>query len=177
VTAFERWSVWVTSALTAGTGIGYLWTKYLLHSDDPWAVVNSPLEPWFLKLHVLVSPLLVFAVGAITLKHVWRHFRTGARPGRKTGVATALVTGPMVATGYLIQVITGESWLRAMAFAHIAASFFYVFGLLLHQTFIRREPRRGARPGAADQPARVPRQAPAGARTSSARGRASSSHA
>ena len=149
MTRFEKWSVWVTSVLTAITGIGYFWCKYLLHSDDPFAVVNSPLEPWFLKAHVLVSPLLVFAVGAITLKHVWRHFRTGARLGRRSGIVTALVAGPMVATGYLIQVVTGKGWLEALAIAHIAASFVYVFGLLFHQTFVHRKttgsPRTAAR--------------------------------
>jgi hypothetical protein len=140
MTRFERWSVWLTSGLTALTGIGYFWCKYLLRTDDPFAVVNSPLEPWFLKAHVLVSPLLVFAVGVITLKHVWRHFRSRIGRGRKSGILTALVAGPMILTGYLIQVLTGEGWLTAMAIAHILASFVYVFGLLLHQTFVRRAP-------------------------------------
>ena len=45
MTRFERWSVWLTSALTALTGIGYFWCKYLLRTDDPFAVVNSQLEP------------------------------------------------------------------------------------------------------------------------------------
>jgi hypothetical protein len=152
MTRFEKWSVWVTSALTAVTGIGYFWTKYLMRTNDPFAVVNSPLEPWFLKAHVLVSPLLVFAVGAITVKHVWRHFRSSLRPGRRSGILTALVVGPMVVTGYLIQVTTGEGWLEAMAITHISASFVYVFGLFLHQTFVQRIPgptrhrRRNVRP-------------------------------
>jgi hypothetical protein len=163
VTRFEKWSVWITSALTTATGIGYLWTKYLMRSDDPFAVVNSPLEPWFLRLHVLVSPLLVFAVGAITLKHVWRHFRSGARFGRKSGILTALVAGPMILTGYLIQVLTGEGWLRAMALTHIAASFVYVFGLLLHQTFVRRRPQPAARAVRKGRRARLVREAGAGA--------------
>ena len=146
MTRFEKGSVWITSMLTALTGIGDFWCKYLLDSDDPFAVVNSPLEPWFLKAHVLVSPLLVFAVGAITLKHVWRHFRTGVRLGRRSGIVTALVTAPMVATGYLIQVVTGGGWLQALAITHIAASFVYVFGLMFHQTFVHRKARDSARP-------------------------------
>ena len=155
MTRFEKWSVWVTSALTALSGIGYFWCKYLLKGDDPFAVVNSPLEPWFLKIHVLVSPLLVFAVGAITLKHVWRHFRTGIRGGRRSGILTALVAGPMIATGYLIQVITGEGWLQAIAITHIAASFVYVFGLILHQTFLGRRTSRPPRTASRRRPAAV----------------------
>jgi hypothetical protein len=155
MTRFEKWSVWVTSALTALTGTGYFWCKYLLHTDDPFAVVNGPLEPWFLKAHVLVSPLLVFAVGAITLKHVWRHFRTGIRGGRRSGIITALVAGPMIASGYLIQVITGAGWLQAMAITHIAASFVYVFGLLLHQTLVRRMTSGSPRAATRRRPAAV----------------------
>ncbi len=149
MSGFERWSVWITSALTALSGIGYFWTKYLLTSHDPFAAVNSPLEPWFLRVHIVVSPLLVFAVGSITLRHVWKHFRNGIRGGRRSGITTALVTIPMVITGYLIQVVTGEGWLRALAITHIVASFVYVFGLLLHQTLVARRVRtKGSSAGA-----------------------------
>lgn len=144
MTPFEKWSVWITTALTTASGIGYFWTKYLLNTADPWAAVNHPLEPWFLKLHVIAAPLLVFAVGAITLRHVWRHFRSGIRWGRRSGIITAAVVGPMVLTGYLIQVITGEGWLRALAIAHIAFGLGYVCVLLLHQMLVGKRPKRGA---------------------------------
>lgn len=163
--AFERWSLWVTSGLTAATGIGYFWTKHLMSSDDPWAVVNSPLEPWFLRTHVMVAPLLVFVLGAITTRHVWRQFRSRVASGRRTGVITGLVAGPMVLTGYLIQVVTGAGWLRAIVIAHIAASFAYVVGLLLHQAFVGRRgtarPMRARRAAARESPARSRREAPA----------------
>lgn len=161
---FERWSVWATSALTALSGIGYFWTKYLMATDDPFSVVNSPLEPWFLRVHVVVSPLLVFAVGSITLRHVWKHFRNGIRWGRRSGITTALVTVPMVMTGYLIQVVTGAGWLRVIAITHIVASFVYVFGLLLHQTLISRRPRAQGSSAAAPR-RRLPATQASAART------------
>jgi len=119
VKPFERWSVWITSFLTVVSGTGYFVTKYLMTAPDPYAVVNSPLQPIFLKLHVLVSPLLLFALGLITVRHVWRHFRSGVRWSRKSGLTAALAVVPMVVTGYLIQVLTAAGWIRAMAIAHV----------------------------------------------------------
>lgn len=134
---FERWSVWVTSALTVITGTGYFVAKYLMTTSDPYAVVNHPLQPWFLKAHVLVSPLLLFALGLITVRHVWRHFRNGVRWSRKSGITAAVSVVPMVATGYLIQTLTAAGWVRAMAIAHIAFGFLYALGLAAHQWIIR----------------------------------------
>ncbi|MGH7540740.1 MAG: hypothetical protein ACRELC_07060 [Gemmatimonadota bacterium] len=135
---FERWSIWLTSAATAFTGVGYFMFRYLVRTDDPFAVVNHPLEPAFLKAHLLVSPLLLYAVGLITVRHVWRHFRSGARRARLSGSFTALAVVPMVATGYLLPVLTGAGWLRAMAIAHVAFGALYVAGLIVHQWVLRR---------------------------------------
>lgn len=135
---FEKWSVWSTSALTALTGIGYFVTKYLLSSPDPYAVVNHPAQPWFLKAHVLVSPLLLFALGTIAVGHVWEHYVTGVQASRRTALLTALAVVPMVITGYLIQVLTGEGWIRAMAISHIVFGGLYGIGLAAHTWIIRR---------------------------------------
>lgn len=146
---FEKWTVWITTLLTGITGLAYLWTKYLVSPPDAFAVVNHPLQPLFLKTHILVSPLLLFALGMIALRHVWLHFRTGVRIGRKSGIITALIIVPMVLTGYLIQVLTGEGWVRAMALSHIAFGTLYLVGIGLHQRFVRagERRRRGADPG------------------------------
>lgn len=134
---FERWCIWITSAITAVTGVGLLWTKYFLETSDPWAVVNSPFQPWLLRSHLIVAPLLVFAIGLITTRHIWRHFRTAVRMGRRSGVTTALVVFPMIVSGYLIQVMTGRGWLMAMVVAHILTGVVYAAGLALHQVAIR----------------------------------------
>lgn len=142
---FERWGVWITSAITAVTGVGLLWTKYFVEVSDPWAVVNSPLQPWLLRSHLVAAPFLVFAIGLITTRHIWRHFRAVARVGRRTGVTTGLVIFPMILSGYLIQVITGRGWLAAMVIAHIATGLLYAAGLALHQVAIRSR-RQPAQP-------------------------------
>lgn len=138
MTRFERWSVWTTSVGTGLTGLGFFWAKYLLEPREPWAVINHSWQPWLLKAHLLFAPGLVFAVGLIATRHVWRHFRSGTRAGRRSGIAAGLVAGPMILSGYLIQTVTHEGWLRAVAWTHIAASVIYLLALLLHQPVARR---------------------------------------
>jgi hypothetical protein len=162
---FERWAVWSTSVATFVTGVIYLWMKYLLVSADPFAVVNHPWQPLVLKIHILVAPLLVFSIGLVSLRHVWRHLRSATRDGRRTGLVTFVALGPMILTGYLIQANTHEALLRAMALAHIGLGLLYGVGLLLHQfasggkraraarSELRRKRRHRRR-------AREPRQAP-----------------
>jgi hypothetical protein len=135
---FEKWSVLSTSLLTAATGIVYFWMEYFMESTEPWAVVNHPWQPWVLKAHILVAPLLVFAVGSIAVRHIWKHIRGRVVPGRRTGLTTAIVLAPMVLTGYLIQAVTGEGWLQAVAISHIAVSFVYSIGVVAHAWVIRR---------------------------------------
>jgi cobalamin biosynthesis protein CobD/CbiB len=133
VTAFERWAVWSTSVATLLTGTIYLWMKYLMASEDPLAVVNHPWQPYILKLHILVAPLLVFSIGVVALRHVWRHLKGKTGAGRRSGYITLVVVGPMIMSGYLIQAITHRGWLQAMAIAHIATGLIFGLGLLAHQ--------------------------------------------
>lgn len=142
--AFEKWSIWVTSLLTAVTGIGYAWTKYLVEPANAWDAVNHPLQPWLLKAHILVAPLLVFAVGLVTMRHIWLHYRLGVRKGRRSGITAALALAPMVVTGYLIQAVTHAGWLRALVVAHLVTGGLYLAGLGLHQVFVNRKARDGA---------------------------------
>lgn len=145
MTAFERWAVWSTSAATFVTGLIYLWMKYMLVSDDPLAVMNHPWQGAVLKAHILVAPLLVFSIGLVTLRHVWRHLRANMRDGRRSGLLTVAVLGPMIATGYLIQTITDQGWLRAMALAHIGLGLVYGIGMLAHQFAAGGRKARAAR--------------------------------
>jgi hypothetical protein len=147
VTRFERWAVWSTSVATFVTGVIYLWMKYLMVSDDPLAVVNHPWQPAVLKLHILVAPLLVFSIGLVTLRHVWRHFRSKTPEGRRSGFLTVVVLGPMIVSGYLIQTLTEEGWLRAMAIGHIVLGLVYGVGLLAHQFAAGASKARTARAG------------------------------
>jgi hypothetical protein len=153
MSGFEKWSVLSTSFLTAVTGIVYLWMKYFMEPPEAWAVINHPLQPWVLKAHILVAPLLVFALGFIAVRHVWRHFITGVPFARRSGLTAALSLAPMIVTGYLIQAVTAEGWLLAIAIAHIVTGLLYSLGITGHAWFARK----AARPSAASTPAILPR--------------------
>jgi len=133
VTRFERWTVWISSVATFVTGVVYLWLKYMVVSDDPFAVVNSPWQGPVLKLHILAAPTLVFAFGLVAVRHLWRALQRQVAAGRLSGLTSAAALIPMVATGYLIQAVTDERWLRALAWSHIGLGLLYGGAMLSHQ--------------------------------------------
>lgn len=139
MTRFERGSLWASTLAVSLTGLGFTWAKYFASTDDPWAVVNHPLEPWLLKLHVISAPLFVFAVGLITTRHILSHLRSGTPAGRRTGLVMVWTIVPMVVTGYLLQVVSVPGWLLPLAIGHIAAGILFLAGFLLHR--VRRTPR------------------------------------
>lgn len=132
MTRFERWSVWLTTAGTLLTGVVYWWMKDMMTTTDPWTVINHPLQPWVLKAHILIAPFLVFSVGLITSRHIWRHYRMGVGKGRRSGLTAALTFVVLVVSGYLIQVVTGETLLRALAWLHLGLGLVYSVGLAAH---------------------------------------------
>jgi len=145
MTAFERWSIWISSLLVTATGLVYGWMKYLLPEPAGFSVVRHPLQPLLLKLHILTGPLLLFALGSVAVRHIWRHLVSGTRQGRASGWSAALTTIPMVVTGYLLQVFVAERLLRSLALAHITTGIIYGGGLLLHQVIVRRIQRLSSR--------------------------------
>lgn len=130
---FERWTLWGSTAVVAVSGFAFLWLKYFVVPEDPYAIVNHPWQPFFLKLHILSAPALVFAVGVVFLRHIWRQFRSGRPGGRRTGLSVLVVLVPMVATGYLLQTVASREALRWLAWVHIAASVAYVLAIGGHQ--------------------------------------------
>ena len=140
MSTFQRWLVWSSSLLTGLTGLAYWWMKNMLEPVDPWAAINHPWQPWALKAHILVAPLMVFAVGLIAGGHVWRHYRQGVQAGRRSGLAAMWVFVPMVLTGYLIQAVTHVGWLQALAWVHLATGVIYVLGLAAHHRVFRQAP-------------------------------------
>jgi hypothetical protein len=44
--------------------------QHLMEPVNEWAVINHPLQPLVLKLHILVAPVMVFAVGMVAVNHM-----------------------------------------------------------------------------------------------------------
>ncbi len=153
MTPFERWAVWLTTAGTLLTGLAYWWMKDLMPSTDPWAVINHPLQPWALKTHILIAPFMVFSVGLITSRHVWRHYRLAVRKGRWSGLLAALSFGVLVLSGYVLQVVTAETLLRALGWIHLGLGVIYSVAVAAHWPATRgRQRSEDAAPVAARRP-------------------------
>lgn len=128
----------ISVAASTVTGAVYAWMKYFMETDDPFSVVNHPWQPAMLHLHVLLVPMLVFGLGWIFSGHIWKKYSSPSKQRRRTGVAMMIVGVPMIATGYLLQVTTNETALKASTVAHWITSILFVLGYLAHQLIASR---------------------------------------
>ncbi len=137
----------ISTAIVVGTGIIYFVMKDLLTTNDPFAIINHPWQPLFQKLHLLSGPLMIYAVGIYTLSHVIPHLKSRRPLGRLTGVVLCTLTLLMALSGYLIQMISSETWLSRVAIAHIGISFGFtlLFGIHLWLTLDERRSRQQQR--------------------------------
>ena len=117
--------------LMAVTGAAFAVMKYWIKSDDPFAVVNHPWQPHALSAHVLLGPLAVFAFGWTFASHILPALAKGA-PNRATGIWTIVLIVLMVASGYLMQISTGDATRKAFAVAHWISSGLFVIGYVAH---------------------------------------------
>ena len=132
-----RWETWLShlsvGAVTA-SGVAYLWMKYFVENDDPFAVVNHPWQPAMLSLHNLVAPVVLFVLGLIVSSHVRKKLAGGSRANRRSGLI-ALVCFPLMAvSGYVLQISVREWIVQAALVLHLASSAVFVLGYLVHQT-------------------------------------------
>jgi hypothetical protein len=148
MTRFHRWFLYGSTIATAASGITYFVMKRFFESSDPWAVINHPLEPWALKLHILSAPLMLFAVGLITTQHIWRSLRSSLPTGRHSGRIASYVFVPLVLSGYSIQAITSPLTLEVLAWAHLALGLVAAGAIGVHRMVLhtRRRQRKGALP-------------------------------
>ena len=121
----------ISVALMTLTGVVFAAMKYWMTSDDPFAVVNHPWQPHVLAAHVLLGPLAVFAFGWIFAGHVLPALANKA-PNRSTGIAAIVLIVLMVASGYLMQVSTGDTTRHAFAVAHWISSGLFVVVYVAH---------------------------------------------
>ncbi len=141
MTKLEKYLVWGSSAVVTATGLVYAWMKYLMLPADPFAVVNHPLQPLVLKLHIVTAPVFVFAIGMIAMRHIWPHFRNGLARARRSGVSSMLLILPMIVSGYALQAISAVSWLRIVGYVHLALGIVFALAALGHAIATRAAPR------------------------------------
>jgi hypothetical protein len=129
---WERWTFGLLSLVVAASGFAFFGMKYLMVTDDPFAVVNHPWQATMLHLHVLASPPLVLVFGIVFNSHIMRRIRATRVDNRKSGLASLITFGVMVASGYLLQVVTAEGWLEALVAVHVASGVVFSVAYVAH---------------------------------------------
>ncbi len=142
----EAWFMHASAAAVCGTGAVLTAMVYAMEPADEFALVNHPAQPDFLHAHVLLAPLFVFALGLVWLGHVWVRVRSGWQPRRRTGLALAALVWPMVASGYLLQVVGDPGVRDALLIAHVVTSLGFLALYPLH-LLARRSARAAAASG------------------------------
>ena len=120
----KRWERWTFNALSlavVATGFAYLWMRYVVQTDDPFAVVNHPWQTSMLSLHVVASPAFILMFGIIFNSHVMKKLGAPRLPNRRSGLVSLGTFAPMVVSGYLLQVAASEAWLQALVVVHVAS--------------------------------------------------------
>lgn len=149
----KTWEAWLIRwgfGLASASGVVYGVMKYFLSASDPDSRVGHPWQPAVLAAHVLAAPLAVFCMGLLARSHALAQLTRGERQGRGTGLALTAVGLPLVFSGYLVQVFTGETLRKGTGWVHAA------LGVLFALAFVMHLPASGA----GDPPGSPPGDAP-----------------
>jgi hypothetical protein len=135
VSPLQRATLWLATLACALTGAGYAWRTYLIEpaddfTSDPWAA-NS------FALHLLVAPLLVFAVGWIFREHVQVRLEQSAER-RPSGLALLALFLPMVASGYALSISADPLLRSALAWIHGISGALWTISFIVHAALFAR---------------------------------------
>jgi hypothetical protein len=129
---FERWSLRVGASLATVTGVVYGWLRYFGGVEGEFGPEPSPWLSFWQHGHVLVVPVLVFALGVALAGHGRAALDGKVRKGRRTGLGLAVVGVPLVLGGYAIQVVMGASTRQALGWLHAGLGALFVLAWLVH---------------------------------------------
>jgi hypothetical protein len=98
---------------------------------DPFSVINSPIEPYMLDLHIIAAPVLVVAIGIILHSHILFKIDGGSRAARKSGITLIPLFLTMAVSGYLLQITSGTIN-RIFFWAHLGSGSLWAIVYLAH---------------------------------------------
>jgi hypothetical protein len=139
----KRWEAWINHAgwgLVAASGLAYGWLKYFAARPDPDSRLAHPLQPSVLAVHILAAPLAVFALGVVLRRHALARLTGGEAERRRTGLVMTLLAVPVILSGYVVQVLTGDAARRWTGWGHAALGLIYAVGYALHPLASRSLP-------------------------------------
>jgi hypothetical protein len=129
---WEAWIIRVGFGLVSASGIVYGAMKYFLPGSNPDSRLGHPWQPAVLAAHVLAAPVAVFAMGLLLRGHALPRLKHGEPEGRKTGLSLTAAGMPLVFSGYLVQVFTGEALRKGMGWIHAALGLLFALAFLMH---------------------------------------------
>ncbi|MCY4662946.1 MAG: hypothetical protein OXF93_24560 [Acidobacteria bacterium] len=141
IAALERWALvprverWFFNAMHAVitlSGVAYFCMKYLMATDDPFALINHPWEPAMLSIHVMAAPLVVVFFGMAFRSHTLRKLLQASPVNRRSGLASAGAFLVMTLSGYLIQVATSPALIATAIWTHVVTSVLFVIAYGVH---------------------------------------------
>lgn len=144
--AWEKWAFNLLTFVVSGSGLAYLWMKYGLERDDPFAVVNHPWQPWMLAVHVFTAPWLLVVFGVLLDSHILRKIG-GRAAGRRSGYVSLGAFAGMTVSGYGLQVATAPLLRQAMLVLHLSTSGLFLVAYGVHLVIAWRA-ARAAQPAA-----------------------------
>ena len=131
----KRWESWVNRigvGLAGASGIVYGVMKYFLAGTNPDSRLGHPWQPWVLAAHVLAAPIAVFGLGLLWRSHALGRLQLGEREGRRSGLTILRIAPPLVFSGYLVQVLTGDPLRKATGWLHAALGVAFALAFVLH---------------------------------------------
>ncbi len=132
-------------AFVGVSGIAYGVMKYFLTGTDPDSRVGHPWQQPMLKVHIFAAPFLVFALGLVFSGHALARLKGGVDPGRASGSGLLGLAAPLILTGVLIQVLTGDAARQWTGWIHAALGAVYVLAYAAH--LLKKRPADEISPG------------------------------
>ncbi|MFT7517055.1 MAG: hypothetical protein ACI84O_000843 [Myxococcota bacterium] len=122
------------------SGVVYFWMLYLIENENDFSILNHPYQDAVRNWHIVLAPLLVFAVALILKGHILKKIRGNYRGrGRISGYLLCALFAPMVFSAYLLQIASDELWHTIFSYSHNTISFLWIFTYLIHQARIMRK--------------------------------------
>ncbi len=131
----KRWAAvlnHVACLLVGLSGVAYGVMKYFMAGTDPDSRAGHPWQQPVLKVHVLTAPFLIFALGLVFSSHALKRLQGGEDPGRTSGAGLLALASPLVLTGPLIQILTGDAARQWTGWVHAALGAVYLLVYAAH---------------------------------------------
>ena len=144
----KRWAVVLNHLACASvglSGIAYGAMKYFMAGSDPDSRAGHPWQQPMLKLHILAAPFRVFALGLVFSGHALARLKGGMDAGRASGSGLLGLAAPMILTGALVQVLTGDAARKWTGWIHAGLGVVYLLAYAGH--LLKKRPSLEDSPG------------------------------